>query len=558
MTRALLLHGGRVHVGDGRSAEAVVLRDGRVAAVGAAKELRREASDAELIDVRGGLVVPGWTDAHVHFIWWSFQMTQLDLRDAIAIEGGLARIKRFAAALRPGAWLLGGRFDKNLWGRWPTAAELDRVTGDRPAVLRSRDGHSRWLNTKALELAGIDATTPDPAGGRIERGDGGVPTGVLFENATRIADAVIPPTTADDCLAALTRGQEEAWRRGIVAVEDFEDAMAFHAWRRLHEAGDLGIRVRMGIPYRALAPAARETDRLMFASMSRNPVIEQLDRASGSAPPHDFTTALATGMRTGDGDEWLRVGHLKIFTDGALGSQTAALEEPYAGSEDRGILTIERDEIIDAVSRAAAAGIAVAIHAIGDRAVRLALDAIEPTRKTAPELRQKVEHVQLVRADDLGRFARLGIVASMQPIHATSDRDLADRYWGPERVKRSYPWRTLLSSGAVLAFGSDAPVEPIDPLIGIHAAVTRRRPADAEAWTPEQRLTLDDALAGYASGAAYALGREREAGTLVPGMAADVTVVDRDLARLKEGELLDAKVSATITGGAVRFHEGIA
>ncbi len=557
MIRPILLHGGHVHIGDGRSAEAILVRDGRVAAVGDAKALRRDASDAELVDVRGGLVVPGWTDAHVHFMWWSFQMTQLDLRDTRTVDDALGRIQRHVAGLRPGAWLVGGRFDKNVWGRWPTAAELDRVTGDRPAVLRTRDGHCRWLNSRALALAGIGPATTDPEGGRIGRDAAGRPDGILYENAGRMADAVIPPPTSDDCLAALRRGQEEAWRRGVVGIEDFEDAMAYRAWRRLHEAGDLGIRVRMGIPYHSLAAAAREDDKKMFASMSRNPVIEDLDRASASAPAHDLATALASGMKTGDGDEWLRIGHLKIFTDGALGSQTAALEEPYAGSEDRGILTIERGEIIDAVARAAQAGIAVAIHAIGDRAVHLALDAIEPTRRTAPRLRQKVEHVQLVRADDLGRFAKLGIVASMQPIHATSDRDLADQYWGAERTKRAYPWRALLSSGAVLAFGSDAPVEPIDPLLGIHAAVARRRPADTAAWTPEQRLTLDEALAGYSSGAAYSLGRETEAGTLAPGMAADITVLDRDLAQLRDVQLLEARVSGAITGGVVRFAEGL-
>jgi predicted amidohydrolase YtcJ len=557
VTRGLLLHGGRVHVGDGRSSEALLIRDDKVAAVGGARELRREAPDAELVDLRGGLVVPGWTDAHVHFMWWSFQMTQLDMREERTLDGALARIQASAAGLRPGAWLVGGRFDKNLWGRWPTAAELDRVTGDRPAVLRSRDGHSRWLNTKALAAARIDATTPDPAGGRIERGGGGAPTGVLFENAIRLADAVVPPPSPDDCLAALRRGQAEAWRRGVVAIEDFEDAAAYQAWRRLHAAGELGLRVSMGIPYRALAAAEREGDRRMFASMSRNPVIEDLDRASASAPPHDFATALGSGMRTGDGDVWLRIGHLKIFTDGALGSQTAALEEPYIGSDDRGILTIERDEIIGAVTRAARAGIAVAIHAIGDRAVHLALDAIEPTRQVAPSLRQKIEHVQLVRADDLGRFAKLGVVASMQPIHATSDRDLADRYWGAERTPRAYPWRTFLRGGVVLAFGSDAPVEPIDPLLGIHAAVARRRPHDVDAWTPEQKLTLEEALAGYSRGAAYALGRERETGTLAVGMAADAVVVDRDIARMAEDELLEARVRATITGGVVRFAEGL-
>src|SRR5205823_2334487 len=195
MARPLLLHGGRVHVGDGRSSEAVLMRDGMVAAIGPANELRRGATDAEMIDVRGGIVVPGWCDAHVHFMWWSFQMTQLDLRTMRTIDDTLGAIERHAAALRPDTWIVGGRFDKNLWGRWPTAAELDRVSGGRPAVLRSRDGHSRWLNTEALARAGIDASTTDPDGGRIEPHRSGAPTGVLMENATRIADAVIPPPT---------------------------------------------------------------------------------------------------------------------------------------------------------------------------------------------------------------------------------------------------------------------------------------------------------------------------------------------------------------------------
>jgi len=325
-------------------------------------------------------------------------------------------------------------------------------------------------------------------------------------------------------LEAARLGQREAWKRGLVGFENldaFRDRLPLASFQRMHAAGELGMRAAIGIP-RA-----------------------KLDEA------------LALGLRTGFGDEWLRIGHLKIFTDGALGSQTAALDEPYAGSAERGILTIEPETLTQEVARAAAGGIAVAIHAIGDRAVHVALDAIAPTRKIAPELRQKVEHVQLVRADDLGRFATLGVIASMQPIHATSDRDLADRYWGPERTRRAYPWRTFLSSGARLAFGSDAPVEPIDPLLGIYAAVARRRPGDADAWTPEQKLTLDEALAGYSSGPAYALARESTSGTLAVGMACDATVIDRDLARLPESDILTAAVRATVTGGVVRYESGL-
>jgi predicted amidohydrolase YtcJ len=469
-------------------------------------------------------MVPGWVDAHVHFIWWALQMSQLDLRETKTLDEALAAIAKYARASPEGAWILGGRFDKNVWGNWPSRGDLDSVTDGRPAALRSRDGHCRWVNTAALARAHVTRDTAAPAGGTILYDDRGEPTGILQENANSLIDAVVPLPTDDEMLAAARLGQREAWKRGLVGFENldaFRDRLPLASFQRMHAAGELGIRATIGIP-RA-----------------------KLDEA------------LALGLRTGFGDEWLRIGHLKIFTDGALGSQTAALDEPYAGSEQRGILTIEPETLTQEVARAAAGGIAVAIHAIGDRAVHVALDAIAPTRTIAPELRQKIEHLQLVRADELGRFAALGVVASMQPIHATSDRDLADRYWGPERAKRAYPWRTLLASGARLAFGSDAPVESIDPLLGIHAAVARRRPGDADAWTPGQKLTLDEALAGYSSGPAYALGRELTSGTLAVGMACDATVVDRDLARLPEADILAAAVRATITAGAIRYENGL-
>lgn len=518
---ALLFSGGRIHTGAGTSAEALLARDGRVVSVGRHADVAREAGRAERIDLRGGLMVPGWADAHVHFMWWSIQSRQVDLRDSPTLEHALERIAAYARGLPAGAWILGGRFDKNLWGRWPTAAELDAVTQGRPAALRSRDGHSRWVNSEVLARAGITGSTVSPDGGEIEHDGSGAPTGVLKENANWLVDAVIPPPTADECLEAVRSGQRAAWRSGLVAIEDLEQASARDAFARLHAEGALGIRVDMGIP-----------------------------RA-------DLTQAIESGWRTGDGGEWLRTGHCKIFTDGALGSQTAALEEPYEGSDGRGLLTIDPEECARDVQRAAAAGIAVAIHAIGDRAVRVALDAIEPTRRTHPQLRQRVEHVQLVRREDLARFGGLGVIASMQPIHATSDRDLVDRYWGRDRAVRAYPWRTLASHGAVLAFGSDAPVEPIDPLLGIHAAVTRRRPQDRDSWHAEQALTLDEALAAYSSGVAYATASEKVRGTLTPGMWCDATVVDADLARLDPSEWLGARVSGTVSGGVVRFAEGL-
>ena len=518
---AVLFHGGRIHVGDGSSVEALVGRDGRVAAIGHAADLRRDHPDAELVDLKGGLMTPGWHDSHVHFTWWAIQMGQVDLRDESSLDAALVRIETYAQHLPAGAWILGGRFDKNRWGRWPTAAELDRATAGRPAALRSRDGHSRWLNTAALRAAGIDASTAVPAGGAIERDASGAPSGILKENANHLADRVVPAPSSAELFVAVERGQREAHRRGITAIEDLEQGAAFDAFQRRRDLDQLRIRVAMGIPHASL------------------------------------DHALALGLRTGLGDEWLRVGHLKIFTDGALGSQTAALEEPYEGSGDRGLLTIEPEQLNADVVRAAEGGIAVAIHAIGDRAVRVALDAIAPTRASRPGLRQRIEHVQLLRREDIARFGALDVIASMQPIHATSDRDLADRYWGPERATRAYPWRTLLDRGARLAFGSDAPVEPIDPLLGIHAAVARQRPGDADRWHPEEALTLDEAIAGYTSGAAYAMGAERDRGTLRVGMRCDATVVERDLAATPFTEWPGLRVTATVVGGEVVHADGM-
>jgi len=538
-----LFHGGRIHVRSGVSAEALLARDGRVAAVGRAADLARDAGRAERVDLRGGLMTPGWFDAHVHFMWWGFQMAELDLRATKTIDEALAQIGSRARELAPGQWLTGGRFDKNAWGRWPTAADLDRVTGDRPAIMRSRDGHARWLNTAALQLAKIGEDTVAPEGGAIFRDADGTPTGILQERANELADRAVPPATEADCDAATLRAQDEALKRGVTGVESLEQASSYAALRRIHDRGELKVRALMGIPHRSLA--------LSLPTTGTPPQIRD-------TAPFDFDAALQTGMRTGQGDEWLQLGHVKFFTDGALGSQTAALEEPYEGTDDRGILTFDPMELRTDVARAAAGGLAVAIHAIGDRAVHIALDAIAPTRITSPALRQRLEHIQLVREEDLGRFGALGVIASMQPIHCTSDRDIADRYWGPKRTPRAYPWRTLLERGAVLAFGSDAPVEPIDPLLGIHAAVSRRRPGDKDAWFPAQRLTADEAVHAYTAGAAYATGREKEWGTLEVGMRCDATVVDRDLAKLKENEILEAKVSGTITDGVVRYADGLA
>src|SRR5437773_5605922 len=367
-----LFRGGRIHVRSGVSAEALLARDGRVAAVGRESDLARHAGTAERVDLRGGLMTPGSFDAHVHFMWWGFQMAEIDRRDTKTIEAALDLIGRRARELAPGQWLTGGRFDKNNWGRWPTAADLDRVTGDRPTVMRSRDGHSRWLNTAALRAAKIDAETVAPEGGAIFRDASGAPTGVLQERANELADRAVPAATEADCDAATMRAQEEALKRGVTGVESLEQASSYAALQRARGRGDLKVRALMGIPHRSLA--------LSLPTTGTPPQIRD-------TAPFDFEAALRTGVRSGQGDEWLQLGHWKYFTDGALGSQTAAPEEPYEGTDERGILTFDPIELRTDVARAAAGGLAVAIHAIGDRAAHVALDAIAPTRLTSPPLR---------------------------------------------------------------------------------------------------------------------------------------------------------------------------
>ena len=519
---AVLFANGRVYLGSGRFSDALVARDGRVAAAGDVRAVRSEHPYATLVDLRRGVMVPGFTDAHCHFLWWALQRGRLDLAEERTLDDALAKIDAYAGRLPDGAWILGGRFDKNRWGRWPTREELDRVSHGHPAVLRSRDGHSRWASTAALRVARIGRATPAPDGGEIDRDASGELTGILRENAIRLLDAVIPEPSDVECLQAVAAGQSDALRRGLTGIHDLDTPMppAHRAFQELHDHGELGIRVHMGVPHKSL------------------------------------DAALDLGIRTGLGDDWLRWSNLKIFSDGSLGSQTAALEEPYAGTDYRGLLTVDPEQLKRDVRRATTGGIAVAIHAIGDRAVRIALDAIEHAGGSRDRLRQRLEHVQLVRDGDIARFARLGVIASMQPIHATSDRDIADRYWG-ERCRRAYPWRAFRDAGVTLAFGSDAPVEPIDPLLGLYAAVARKRPSDAAPWYPEQRLDLQGALAGYTSGAAYAVSREAELGTLDVGKWCDAVVLDRDVFREPPEALLEAKVRATITASVVRYDGGL-
>lgn len=449
------------------------------------REGERDTVGHQRVDLQGRCVLPGFCDSHLHFRSWALARSELDLAGC----GSLAETLRAVGAVDAGAdWLRGGGWRSARWPDGePTAAALDAVTGERPVALWAHDGHTLWLNSAALAAAGRSH-----------------PTGVLHE---REAWAFPLPQPSPALAArALREAIQDANARGVVAVHDLEAVGGRGPWQRLDADGRLTLRVHMGVPVEAIG-AAR-----------------------------------AIELRSGFGSRHLRVGPVKAFMDGTMGSQTAWMLD---GSGD--VLTT-RAELEQIVLEAAGGGLNVAVHAIGDAANRAALDAFEATRETWSEalMRPRIEHAQILDDEDLPRFAELGVIASVQPTHATSDRDVADALLG-ERARLAYRTRELLESGALLAFGSDAPVEPLDPLSGIHAAV-HRTADDREPWHPEQGIDVADAVHGFTAGGAYAVGDERHRGLLLPGHMADLVVLDTDIIAHPD-RIAGARVEATMVGG---------
>jgi len=507
---------------------ALAIRDGRVVALGNAAEARAALGPrAAVLDLGGRTAIPALTDAHVHLVSHALARTRVQLDDVRDFDEVLRRIAAYAAALPAGAWLRGGGWDHTLWGgRWPTAAELDAVTGGRPALLSRKDGHSAWVNHRALALAGIDATTADPPGGAIQRDADGTPSGIVFEMAIDLVRCHVPAPGEAEILAAVEDAIAEAHGYGMVGMHvptsmtPGDGALTLGTVQRLRERGRLALRCLMYLGLDGLEPA------------------------------------LTTGLRSGFGDRWIRLGGLKFFADGTLGSQTAEMLEPYEGGGGRGLPVIGRDQMDDVVARAIAGGLAVSVHAIGDAANRAVLDAIERGTAAAggrrPALPHRIEHCQLLTTTDIPRFAQLGVVASMQPIHCTQDLPVAQELWGA-RCAGAYAWRSLRDSGAVLAFGSDAPVESLDPWLSVHAAVTRERrdSGPAGGWYPEQRLSVAEALEGFTAGAAIAAGAAHEQGRLSPGFLADIAVLDADPFAVEPAHLAGIRADITILEGQV-------
>lgn len=513
----LVLRRATVHTMAGRSpATSIAVRDGRIVAVGSDADVwAAVGSDTAAVDLRGQVVLPGFTDGHIHWCTYALQRRRLTFRPDQALSDVVRRCRSHAASVAPGTWILGRGWDHATWGRWPTAADLDASIDRHPVALTRKDGHAIWLNSEAMAKVGIVDHTPDPPGGSVQRVDGRA-TGILTENAIRLVDEAVPEPEPRERQAAMVDAWPDAWCRGLTGCHDmgYRENALFRDLSTLREAGELGLRF------------------VWYFTRSA------LDEAMG------------LGLRSGLGDEWLRVGGLKLFLDGTVGSKTAHMLEPYDSEPaNRGIATMADDVFADLTQRAATAGIATAVHAIGDAANRVALDGFAAL-DAGRGLRHRIEHAQCVHADDVGRFAPLGVIASMQPVHCTSDMAVADEAWGA-RTDGAYAWRSVLDSGARLVFGSDAPVENLDVFAGLYAAVTRRD-ADGEprgGWHPEQRVTIRDALTAYTIGPAWASGQETTLGSLAPGRYADLIVVDRDPFAVRARALHDTRVLATMIEG---------
>jgi len=530
MTADLVLFGGAVATLDPArpDAQAVAVRGDAIVAVGSNDEILRLAGPkTRRIDLRGALVVPGLTDAHGHIRSLGEELGTLDLHGAASIADIALKVRERDRSLPPGAWITGHGWDQNLWPgkQFPDHRALTEAAPGRPVWLSRVDGHAGWANLKAMEAAGIGPQTPDPSGGRIVRDAKGRPTGVFVDNAQDAIDEAQPDPTRAQIKESITRALRRCAESGLTEIHDAgvgpEEVAAY---RELADAGELPLRVYL--MWRGIGDVALES------LVQQPPFVNYRNRLTLRA--------------------------VKLMIDGAMGSRGAVFEEDYADDPgNRGLLVTSAEEIERRATLAMRHGYQVCTHAIGDRGIRLTIDAYEKALAAARphDPRPRIEHLQCVRREDVPRLKALGIIASMQPSHATSDMPWADDRVGKARGQGLYAWRWILDSGAVLAAGSDFPVDPEQPLIGLHSAVTRQDLKDLPVggWHPEQLMTLDEALRAYTQGAAFAAYEEDRRGMIAPGYQADLTVFEKDLRTIPPSEIPRAGIKLTIVGGQVVY-----
>ena len=522
MTR--ILYHARIFTNDPRQphASAMAIDHGQILAIGSDTDiLNGYGTQAEQTDLGGQTVWPGLTDAHLHLEHYAISLAMIDCETPTKAEC-LRRVAEKAAQTPAGTWIRGHGWNQNLWGDgFGSRQELDQVAPDHPVYLTAKSLHAGWANSSALQLAGLRDSTPDPLDGKLQRDSHSRLTGILFESAMEGLENAIPALGVGSLVKLLRTAQQNLWKLGITGVHDFDQARCFSALQVLNKADELRLRVVKSIPLALL------------------------------------NEALALGLRSGFGSDFLRIGSVKLFADGALGPHTAAMLQPYEDDPaNKGILFLDSEQIFDHGQRAAAGGLSLAIHAIGDRANHEALNGYARLREFEKEhglplARHRIEHVQILHPDDYLRLAELDVIASVQPIHATSDMRMADRYWG-DRSQGAYAYQTMRKAGTHMAFGSDAPVESPNPFLGLHAAITRCRPdgaPGANGWYPAQRLDILEALAGYTSGPAYAAGWENQLGRLSAGYFADLIVLPQDPRTMPPEQIHTLAPSAVMVAG---------
>jgi hypothetical protein len=520
----------RVWTGDPDTpeAQAVAIAGDRIAAVGTTDDIRRLAGTAEVVDAGGQFLVPGFIDAHVHFLDGGQRLASVQLRDANTPEEFAARIATFAKTVPPGTWITGGDWDHQRWGGdLPRRDWIDAVTPDHPVWVNRLDGHMALANSAALRATGVDRTAKDVAGGEIVRDARGELTGLLKDNAMDLVATKMPPPTPEMQDRALNAAMQYVAEQGVTSVHHMGSWADLDVFTRAHKAGRLTTRVYAAVPldtWQRLADTVK----------------------SGTYGPG------------GRGDAWLRVGGLKGFVDGSLGSHTAAFHEPFTDTpKDRGFFVSTPEDLYTWIKGADAAGLQVMVHAIGDRANQTLLDiyARVSNENGGRDRRFRIEHAQHLTAEDIRRFGQLRVIPSMQPYHAIDDGRWAETVIGPERAKGTYAFKSLLDEEASLAFGSDWFVAPPTPVEGIYAAVTRRTLDDKhpDGWVPEQKVSVEDALVGYTLGGAFASFDERERGKIAPGFLADLALIDKDLRAIPPADIRTARVTRTIAGGKTVF-----
>ena len=525
----LILVNGDIYTVDARlgRVEALAIAQGKILAAGTSEEIRKWAGpQTKVVDLEGKFVVPGFNDAHTHIGGGGLALLSVNVEGTRSLAEFQQRIRVRLSEFKPGEWVTGEGWDQSLWpeNRIPTRKDLDAVSTEHPMSFGRVDGHSVVVNSLALKLAGIGKDTPNPEGGQIVRDETGEATGWLKEKAVGLIERLVPEPTREQRKRGLLLVLQNAARLGVTSAQDNSAWEDFLALRQLKNEGKLTLRVTEWLPFDA------PLDQL-----------EKMRKEGGTTDP------------------WLRTGALKAVSDGSGGSLSAAMLEPFSNAPDnRGILRYDPEHLKKMVIERDAAGFQINIHAIGDRANRVTLDAFEAAKKINDrrDTRHRIEHAQFVAPADIPRFKQLGVIASMQPCHLLSDIRWAAIILGPDRLGEAYAWNTLLKGGAALAFGTDYPVEPLNPMRNLYASVTREAEngGPAGGWVPENKIGIAEALRAYTWGSAYGQFEEDRKGTLSPGKFADLVVLSQDVTRVAPKEILRTEVLLTMVGGRIVYE----